>query len=159
MSSKFYLSGGSINAVSAESLGGEISLIAVSGSLFPNVTPKVTESIVQHRCIYVKNISGFDMQEVFVFIRSQTLGGSNVEIGLGGDVNEVAFLLPNEESSPPSIVFSEPSESSPIPIENMADDDFVSIWMRRTTSPGQAQRQVDDGLVLCFVSKIQEIVQ
>lgn len=81
------LTGGSSNADPATSLGGDPSsqpIIGILNNLFENITPEEAKiGKEDYRCIYIfNNNASDDIYELKLFIVSETVGGSEIEIGI-----------------------------------------------------------------------------
>lgn len=141
---KIYLSGGISNTDPNASIGGAISFKPLSNKLFNAVAIPLIGTTNDYRCVYLKNESDKDITSLDVFIFSEIPLGSNVELGFGGLVNNVAFELLNEESTPPGVDFSSPSVSDSLNV-TLDSGDYISLWIKRSTS-SVSQAVQDDGL-------------
>jgi len=134
----FLLSGGTSNPYEESSIGGEISFKEASITLFSDILTSPRNDIIDYRCIYIKNVSTVDFNSFEIFIEDQTGEGSIIRMGLGGNVNDTAFLLSNPLSIPPDVSFS----FAPIPVGDFAVGDYIPLWVQRTT-PKNAQFTIE----------------
>lgn len=139
----FLMSGGASNALPQNSLGGTISTQPVPINLFFDIEPSRTQRIVDYRCIYIKNLSTVNFSSFEIFIQDQVSGGSNATIGIGGEVNETAFLCQNEFCTPPRVHFG----ISTILVGELNSNDYISLWIQRSTA-ANAIPIAGDGLTI-----------
>lgn len=144
---RYFLSGGTGNTNPALSLGGAISGVAVSDTLFPRVSgDQARAGLVTHRCIYFKNEDA-DLNGLLDPIRlwiDQLSTGADDEIDLGVDPvgkNFAAQLITDDETPPVGVTFSRPtSKGSGIALDApLGQGDYQAIWVRRTVNAGAAR--------------------
>jgi hypothetical protein len=140
---KYKFSGGSSNSVPASSIGGAISSVDVTSSLFDNVTSgEATAGDINYRCVYVKNTHGtLTALSMKIWIQTNTPStDTTVDIGLGAAaVNSTETAVANEATAPASVTFSAPSnEAGGLTIGDLAPGDYKAVWIKRTVTAGAA---------------------
>jgi hypothetical protein len=144
---RWYLSGGSGNAVASFSLGGGISATQAGQNLFDDISGD--ESLAgesEYRGVYVKNDGDVDLQSTFVWVQSNTPDPDTaISIALAVEgVNMTMATIPNENTPPVGPVFSAPS-SKPVGLNmgTIPPGQRFGLWVRRTVNPNAAAYNAD----------------
>jgi len=140
----FVLSGGTSNQFSEASIGGEKSFEIAPITLFPDILSSVRDDIVDYRCIYIQNESLAEFTSFEIFIQDKTGEGSEIELGLGGNVNDTAFLLSNDLSIPPGVNFY----VSPLLVGDFNVGDYIPLWIQRTTPRNNVFESQSNNLII-----------
>ena len=138
---EYRLSGGSANAVPADSIGGAMSSVAATGStLFDAVgSAEAAAGDTEYRCIYVANIGTTTATSVKLWVNADSTQANitpALALDLGG-VNSVPTAVANENTAPAGETFSTPtSEGTALSLGSLAQNDEYPVWVRRTTTAG-----------------------
>lgn len=133
---KFYLSGGASNTDPLLSLGGARSTTAVTPStLFDNLTgDEASTGEVAYRCIYLRNEDATSLTTSVLWIDSQTPGGDDISIALGGEGKNGTAEGPkaDEYTAPSGETFSAPAnKAAGLSVGDMAQNDYYPVWIKR----------------------------
>lgn len=138
----WYLSGGASNSNPNNSLGGIMSSVGASASLFDDVTgDESAAGDVEFRCIYVKNIGDVSLQNAVLWIQTNTPDtDTDIAVGLAAEgLNATATAIANENTVPPSVVFTQPpNKAGGIAMGNIPVGQRYGVWIRRTVLAGAA---------------------
>lgn len=140
---KYRFSGGASNSDPSLSIGGVVSSVDVTGSLFDNVTSaEATAGDINYRCFYVKNNHGsLTALTTKIWIQTNTPSSdTDVAVGLGTSaVSGTETAIANEATAPSSVTFSSPStEGAGLTIGDLAPGATKAVWVRRTVNAGAA---------------------
>lgn len=154
---KFYLSGGAGNANPQASLGGARSTTLVGAgldNLFDDVTgDEAAAGVTNYRCLYFRNedVDADGLITPVTWIDVQSEANDTISIGLDPvGKNGVATTIANETTVPTGVVFTTPTSKATglaLPGAPYAQNDFIAIWIRRTTSAGAASNANDSASV------------
>jgi hypothetical protein len=151
----FRLSGGPTNSDINASIGGVMSAINIIGGGIPNLFDSITaqEATVgdtEYRCFYIINIGSGIVYNMKLYIPVQPAAGTALAVGLEtGFLNKTCLLVADENTAPGGVgvTFTAPSTSGAgISLGNMAVNDKIGIWVRRTVTPG-ASEQTASGVI------------
>jgi hypothetical protein len=149
---KFYLSGGAANSDPNLALGGAISSVEATTTLFDNVSSaEASAGHTDYRCIYVKNtnatITGTSAK-VWLFANTPS-ADTAVTIALAGEgVNGTAETVANENTAPVGETFSAAaSEAAALAIGSLAPGAYQAIWIKRVVN-ASAAAATGDGFTL-----------
>ena len=152
---KLYLSGGAANSDPDASLGGAKSSVAVSSSSLNNIFDDVTGTEagagdVEYRCIYFvqedADASGLADPVVWVSAAPNVSGVATGEaiayaVDLAGK-NAEADTVADESTAPsPTVTWvtgTTKGTGLALPSGPYTEDDYIAIWLRRTTPSSQA---------------------
>lgn len=145
---KYFLSGGAANADPNASIGGaksatEMNLGVPLNNLWDNVSgAESAAGDVEYRMVYLQNKHAtLTLQGAKVFIQANTPSAdTDIAIGLAAaGLNGVETAVANENTAPAGVTFSSAAgEGAALAIGNMAPDDFIGLWVRRTVTAGAA---------------------
>ena len=148
---QFRFSGGAGNASAAASLGGVMSTTAWTGGSLHDLFDAVSgddnaASVIDYRCIYVRNNSAFTWgPNIKIWFSAVTAGGASLAIGLdlagvgNGATTGVADTISTETETPaPAVTFVTDtvaiSKATGLSIPNLIAGNAHAIWIRRTAS-------------------------
>lgn len=151
----FLLSGGAANATGDLSLGGAISVNAVSATIhqfFDRVTgAEAAAGDIEYRCLYIKNShSTLTLYGATVWISTNTPSGdTTVAIGLGtAAVSATEQTVATEQDAPSAVSFSSPSSyGAGLVIGDLAAGAYKAVWVRRTVTAGAAAYNNDGATI------------
>lgn len=151
---KFYLSGGAANSNPNLSLGGVRSNTQITSgqlqNLFANIGyQEAVDGSIKYRCFYVRNESITNaLEQAGLYIFQETPSPDTVtDYGLGtAGINGTEQTVANEDAAPVGVAFSHPlTDGAKIGFGgDLAPDDFVPIWVRRTVNPGASASALDN---------------
>lgn len=147
---EFRLSGGDINLVPGDSLGGIMSDQEIASgylaNLFDNVSPAEGSSgDTEYRCFYVINTNDTDsITGLRIWIQVETSSpDSEIDLGLdpagvgNGKTTGVATTIANESTAPSGVSFSHPVDFlSGLVIGTLDAGEAQSVWIKRTIGSG-----------------------
>lgn len=154
---KFYLSGGAGNTNPNLSIGGARSTTAVGAglnNLFDDVTgDEAAAGVTNYRCEYFRNedanTTGLISPVAWIDVQSETL--DTVSIGLDPvGKNGVAATPADELTAPAGVTFTTPITKGTglaLPGAPYVQNDFIAIWIRRTTGAGASAINPDTASV------------
>jgi hypothetical protein len=144
---KYFYSGGGTNFNPSASLGGAISQYEVIGSLhslFDWVTgPEAAAGSINYRCIYVRNINTTTALENTELWLVDSVGGASISVG----VEASPPLVANESTAPSGVIFSSPTQESPLQIGTIAPEGYTGIWLKREILPNTSPLANDSVLI------------
>lgn len=154
---KYYLSGGAGNVDPNASLGGVRSTTLVGAgvdNLFADVTgDQAAAGITTYRCIYFRNedanANGLIGPVAWIDVQSEALDTISIGIDPAGK-NVAGTTIANETTAPAGVTFTTPTSKAAglaLPGTPYAQNDFVAIWIRRTTGAGAASINPDTASV------------
>jgi hypothetical protein len=108
----------------------------------------------EYRCLFVLNLATDAMNDVLVWIESQTPGGADIAIGLDpagvtakASASAQAATIANEATAPTGVTFSLPTGAvNALAVGDVDPDECFAIWVRRTV-PEAAGAKVDGALI------------
>jgi hypothetical protein len=139
----WYLSGGSGNTDPNASLGGARSTTAWAGGVIRDLFDDVSgdenaASDVEYRCVFVRNEHAtLTATAGKTWILSEVSGGTTLSIALTTSAKNTAAEGPvaNENTAPTGPTFSAPTtKSAGITIPDLAPNDYIAVWIRRTAA-------------------------
>ena len=148
---KVYLSGGASNSDGDLSTGGIISSVEVAATinaLFDQVSSaETTSGKVEHRCIYVKNISATTLTSPVIWISSDS-ASANTSVRMRSGAAAISATeadTGNEDTVPPGTTFFAPSTvGTGISLGgSLAQNAYMSVWIERTVDAGAAAHAND----------------
>jgi hypothetical protein len=147
---KFFLSGGAGNLDPDASLGGIISSEQIVDGTLNNLFDDVSGAEhsagdTNYRCIYVKNDSAEEAQNVRIYIESNTPAADD-EITIGKDLagagdgasTGVADTVADEHTAPdPAVTFSDAVDyANAIVLGTLAAGEVFAVWIKRVVTAG-----------------------
>ena len=149
---KFYLSGGAANSDPNLSLGGAISSVEATTTLFDNVSSaEASAGHTDYRCVYVKNTNAsLALQSAKVWLHANTPSNdTTVTIALAGEgVNGTAETVADELTAPTGEVFSAAAtEGAALAIGNIPAGQHQAVWIKRVVN-SSAAAYTGDGFTL-----------
>ena len=138
---KYRLSGGAANADPTLALGGAVSSVDASASIFDNVlSAEASAGDIEYRCIYIKNNHGtLTALTPKIWIQVNTPAtDTTVDIGLGTSaINGTEQTVANENTAPAGVTFSAPANlAAGIALSDLAPGATRAVWVRRTVTAG-----------------------
>jgi hypothetical protein len=139
----WYLSGGAGNSDPNASLGGARSTTAWAGGSLHDLFDVVTgdenvASDVEYRCVFIRNEHGTITATLGkLWLLSEVAGGTTLSLGLTTSAKNASAEGPvaNENTAPTGPTFSAPTtKSAGISIPDLAPNDFIAVWIRRTAA-------------------------
>lgn len=130
------------------SLGDFISTTEVVDASLHNLFDPVTGddnagSVVDYRCIFVRNDNGTDtLYDAVVWVATQVAGGATAAIGLDpagvtadDSASPQAATIANENAAPSGVSFSTPTtKGAGLAIGDLGPGEVQAIWIRRTAA-------------------------
>ena len=137
-----YYSGGASNTNALQSLGGARSNTEVVGTdLLDDVTgAESAAGDAEYRCVYFRNEhNSGTITSCQLFFNGNTTSPPNI-LALGLDPagkNADATTIANEGVAPSGVTFENPTSASPIDVPDLAPNEYIAVWIRRTIGSGQ----------------------
>lgn len=152
---KLFLSGGAANADPDASLGGAKSSVEITNASLHNLFDIVSSAEaaagdVEYRAFYVQNDDALTWQSVVAFIQQITPStDTSVAISIATEgLNTNVQTIANESTAPAGQTFSSPTdEGSGLAIGNMANGEFIGIWIEWTVGAAAAAANADNVIV------------
>lgn len=146
---RFFLSGGSSNDDPLLSLGGDVSSVDIRGGIATLFDHIREDDVSQppfdtYVCIYLVNKSPLvHTNTTIVFQPKNLLSQTSIAYGL---LNTVQITTPTRFTAPIGVIFTAGNSSFSVPVFN--PDEYVGIWLKRTTPALEYTEAIEDGLFL-----------
>lgn len=165
---KFFLSGGAANESPAASLGGIISSTAIVddtlNNLFDDVTgAEHTVGDTNYRCIYVKNDSAEEAQNVRIYIDTNTQAVDDT-INIGKDLagagdgatTGVADTIADESTAPdPAVTFTTAADyTNAIVLGTLTAGQVIGVWIKRIVTAGTTAQAANSAILKVSVDTL-----
>ena len=137
-------------------LGGTITsneLVSASlGALFATITgAEATSGVVKYACLYIRNKNAtLTLSTVKQWLLYNTPSvNTEVKFGIGTSIkNGTEQTIANELTSPVGVSFSlATNEAGSIAFPNLDADDYQSLWIELTISPGATATALDNFVI------------
>lgn len=121
-----------------------LTITLASQNVFDSVSPiNSLVGSVEYRCLYISNTGTTTVNDVKVWIKTQTTGPDDLDIGLdpagvgNGSTTGVAVVTALETAAPAGVVFTRPlTYATGLSVGTLAPGDGIALWERRTVPAG-----------------------
>lgn len=137
----FRLSGGSSNSNPLLSLGGVVSSVTASSTIFDSVSgTEAASGDTEYRAIYVRNLHGsLTLVGAVAWVQSDTpVAQTVIAVGLGTSaMNATEQTVADEQTAPTSVTFlAAVNKAGGIALGDIPPGQTRAFWMRRTVTAG-----------------------
>lgn len=152
---KLFLSGGAANSDPNASLGGAKSTTEITNASLHNLfdivgSAEAAAGDVEYRAFYVQNDDALTWQSVVAFIQQITPSAdTSVAISIATEGNSATIqTIADESTAPVGQTFTSPTtEGTGLSIGNLANGEFIGIWVEWTVNAAAAAANADNVII------------